>query len=99
MTPDREDRPDRPVPVTERAKTVSHLKLQSDEDLMEACVEDSDVAFQELVNRFKSRILNVITRYIGDRDRAEDLTQEVFMRVFIHRRRYRRSDPWGWPPR
>ncbi len=71
--------------------TVSHLKLSSDEDLMEACVADSEAAFQELTDRYKSRILNIIARYIGDRDRAEDLTQEVFMRVFLHRHRYRRS--------
>lgn len=87
MTPDRTTK----EPGKGRSKTVSHLKLQSDEDLMESCVEDSEEAFQELVNRYKSRILNIITRYIGDRARAEDLTQEVFMRVFIHRRRYRRS--------
>jgi RNA polymerase sigma-70 factor (ECF subfamily) len=88
MTPDRErngEREDRPK------APVSHLKLSSDEDLMGACVTDSEEAFQELVARYKSRMLNVITRYIGDRDRAQDLTQEVFMRVFLHRRRYRRS--------
>lgn len=94
MTPDRtRDEPKDPPneAVEARARTISHLKLSSDEDLMEACVEDSEEAFQELVNRYKSRILNIISRYIGDRERARDLTQEVFMRVFIHRRRYRRS--------
>jgi len=87
MTPDRSGHD----PREEREKTVSHLRLQSDEDLMELCVNDSEEAFQSLVDRYKSRILNIITRYIGDRERARDLTQEVFMRVFIHRRRYRRS--------
>ena len=87
MTPDRS--PDKNG--GKGGKTVSHLKLQSDEDLMEACVEDSEEAFEELVERYKSRIINIISRYIGDRERARDLTQEVFMRVYIHRRRYRRS--------
>ncbi len=90
MTPDRHETGHSKA-TGSRDKTISHLKLQSDEDLMEMCVEDTELAFKVLVERYKSRILNIITRYIGDRDRAEDLTQEVFMRVFIHRRRYRRS--------
>jgi RNA polymerase sigma-70 factor (ECF subfamily) len=90
MTPDRtEDGHHRDARAGGR--TISHVKLLSDEDLMERCVEDSEEAFRTLVERYKSRMLNVITRYIGDRERAYDLTQEVFMRVFIHRRRYRRS--------
>ena len=77
-----------PSMTSDRYETLVQM---SDEDLMEACVEDSEDAFQEIVERYKSRIVNIISRYIGDRERARDLAQEVFMRVFIHRRRYRRS--------
>src|SRR5712692_3444059 len=41
-------------------------------------------AFGALVDRYQTRLLNFINRTIGDRERAEDLVQEVFIRVFRH---------------
>ena len=48
-------------------------------------------AFSELVDRYQTRLLNFIYRTIGDRDRAEDLVQEVFIRVYRHLHRFDRS--------
>ena len=39
-------------------------------------------AFESLVKRYQSPLLNFITRYLGDRSAAEDLTQEVFLRIY-----------------
>lgn len=63
----------------------------TDEDLMDYCVQGSEAAFADLVRRYKSRIVNLIYRFIRDHQRAEDLAQEVFVRVFLHRERYRKS--------
>ena len=38
-------------------------------------------AFDELVGRYHKRLLNFVYRTIGDRERAEDLVQEVFIRL------------------
>jgi RNA polymerase sigma-70 factor (ECF subfamily) len=48
-------------------------------------------AFDELVARYQKRLLNFICRTIGDRERAEDLVQEVFIRVHRHMRRFDQS--------
>jgi RNA polymerase sigma-70 factor (ECF subfamily) len=48
-------------------------------------------AFQELVERYQTRLLNFVFRTIGDRERAEDLVQEVFIRVYRHLHRFDRS--------
>ena len=48
-------------------------------------------AFDELVGRYQKRLLNFIYRTIGDRERAEDLVQEVFIRVHRHMRRFDQS--------
>ena len=45
-------------------------------------------AFDELVGRYQKRLLNFVFRTIGDRERAEDLVQEVFIRVHRHMRRF-----------
>jgi RNA polymerase sigma-70 factor (ECF subfamily) len=45
-------------------------------------------AFQQLVARYRGRLLNFVHRMIGDRERAEDLVQEAFIRVYRHLHRF-----------
>lgn len=45
-------------------------------------------AFEELVLRYQGRLLTVLTHLVGSRELAEDLAQEVFLRVFRARERY-----------
>ena len=45
-------------------------------------------AFGALVDRYQTRLLTFVHRTIGDRERAEDLVQEVFIRVFRHLHRF-----------
>ena len=53
--------------------------------------EDDERAFTELVRRFQGRVGNLISRVLNDRESVDDLAQEVFVRVFVHRRNYRRG--------
>ena len=48
-------------------------------------------AFGALVDRYQTRLLKFINRTIGDREQAEDLVQEVFIRVFRHMHRFDRT--------
>jgi RNA polymerase sigma-70 factor (ECF subfamily) len=54
----------------------------SSEDLMVRIAEGDDDAFEILVNRHQTSVLNLIYRFIGDKTRAKDLAQEVFFRVW-----------------
>lgn len=45
-------------------------------------------AFEELMLRYQSRLVTVLEHLVGSRDQAEDLAQEVFLRVYRSRRRY-----------
>ena len=55
-------------PATERA-------------LVERCRAGDDDAFRELVEQYKNLVYALIARTVQDRARAEDLAQEVFLRV------------------
>lgn len=45
-------------------------------------------AFEALVTRYRGRLIGFLARRIGDRERAEDLAQEAFLRVFRHLHRF-----------
>lgn len=52
-------------------------------------VRDNDAqAFEELMLRYQNRVLSLLTHLVGSRDLAEDLAQEVFLRVYRARKRY-----------
>ncbi|MFH0778147.1 MAG: sigma factor, partial [Candidatus Eisenbacteria bacterium] len=70
---------------------MSELVGKTDEELMNLCVEGSEEAFGELIKRYKPRIISVVYRYLTDTIRAEEIAQEVFVRVWIDRERYRRT--------
>jgi RNA polymerase sigma-70 factor (ECF subfamily) len=67
----------------------------SDEDLMGRVAEEDERAFSELVRRFQGRVTNLITRVLNDREASDDLAQEVFVRVYVHRRNYRRGSKFS----
>lgn len=50
--------------------------------LVERCRLGSDEAFRELVDRYKNLVYGVILRTVADPSRADDLAQEVFLRVY-----------------
>ncbi len=50
--------------------------------------EDDPKAFPELVERYQSRLVGVLHHLIGNLDEAEDLAQEVFLRVYKTRKNY-----------
>ncbi len=59
-----------------------------DSAVVRACLDGDSRAFTELVLRYQTRLLNFVYRSIGDRERAEDLVQEAFIRVHRHLQRF-----------
>jgi len=49
---------------------------------------DDTGAFSELVERFQHRLVAVMHHLVGNADEAEDLAQEVFLRVYRTRTKY-----------
>jgi RNA polymerase sigma-70 factor (ECF subfamily) len=67
------------------------LREVDDSDVVSAFLDGEARAFDELVRRYQNRLLNFVYRTTGDRERAEDLVQEVFVRVYRHIHRFDRS--------
>src|SRR2546422_10220453 len=71
-----------------RAVERQTLHELADAQVVQRHLASDPQAFGALVDRYQSRLLNFVNRTIGDRERAEDLVQEVFIRVFRHLHRF-----------
>lgn len=60
----------------------------SDKELMEKVKSEDTSAFSVLVDRYKVRLLNLVYRMLQNKDEAEDILQETFLRVYRERRSY-----------
>lgn len=65
-----------------------YVLLDPDVRLMLQVRDDDAAAFEELVLRYQARLVAVLEHLVGSRDQAEDLAQEVFLRVYRARKRY-----------
>lgn len=81
----------RPAVAAPGSAVRERLRELDDSGVVSAFLEGESRAFDELVNRYQNRLLNFVYRTTGDRERAEDLVQEVFVRVYRHIHRFDRS--------
>ena len=65
------------------------LKELTDEELILRVQEGNSVGFDILVDRFKLRLFNYLFRMVGDRDEAEEIAQETFVKAYINADKYK----------
>jgi RNA polymerase sigma-70 factor (ECF subfamily) len=70
-------------------QTSAQMALRDPDIRLMLLVRDDDsTAFGELVERFQHRLVAVMHHLVGSPDEAEDLAQEVFLRVYRTRKNY-----------
>lgn len=76
--------------ITESAAQRAQKYERTDPDvrLMLQVRDDSATAFEELVSRYQTRLINVLQHLVRGQEQAEDLAQEVFLRVYRARKNY-----------
>ena len=79
------------VRTAPKFRALADLRVLEDTALVNAYLEGETRSFDVLVERYQTRLLNFVYRIVGDRERAEDLVQEVFVRVYRHLGRFDRS--------
>ena len=60
----------------------------SDHELVERARKGSEKAYRELLGRYQRPVFSLVYRMVRDREQAEDLAQETFVRVFNNIERY-----------
>jgi RNA polymerase sigma-70 factor (ECF subfamily) len=54
----------------------------SDAELIERCLRKDNAAWEMVIVRFRRRVFHIAYKFTGKHDEAEDLTQEIFLKVF-----------------
>jgi len=65
------------------------MEKYTDEELIKRFQEGDEYAFEEIVNRFKDRLKNLVYRYLHNDEASEDVVQDTFLRVYQKKHMYR----------
>jgi RNA polymerase sigma-70 factor (ECF subfamily) len=66
--------------------------LDSDSTLVERCLGGEESAWEEMAKAHTKRVYGICYRFTGSDGQAQDLTQEVFLRVFKNLRSFRSGE-------
>ena len=56
--------------------------LEQDAQLVQQCLQGDGSAWEELVRRHTRRVFNICYRFTGNRTESEDVSQDVFLRIY-----------------
>jgi RNA polymerase sigma-70 factor (ECF subfamily) len=68
--------------------TTDELVSLPDADVVRLAQEGRELAFRELVRRYERPVFSLVYRMVRDRETAEDLAQDAFIKVLNHIDRY-----------
>lgn len=60
----------------------------TDYEIIQACLSEDNSYFEELVIRYKNLVYSVVLRMINDAEEANDLAQEIFVKIYKNLSRY-----------
>jgi RNA polymerase sigma-70 factor (ECF subfamily) len=69
--------------------------MHADDALMQRVREGDDDAFGEIADRYKDSLVNYLTHLVRSRDRAEEVAQDAFVRLYRNADKYREQERLG----
>ena len=61
----------------------------SDKELILRFQQGDELAYVELVNRYRNRLINFVFRFVGTKEESEDIVQDTFVKLFEKKDYYR----------
>jgi len=68
------------------------LEVDAESELVTRCLEGDEGAWEDLVRTYTRRVYSICYRFTGRESEAQDLTQEVFLKVFRNVRSFRAGE-------
>jgi RNA polymerase sigma-70 factor (ECF subfamily) len=74
------------------AQEIRKTSLDADSQLVERCLNGEEAAWEDLVRVHTRRVYSIAYRFTGSDHHAQDMTQEVFLRVFRSLKNFRAGE-------
>jgi RNA polymerase sigma-70 factor (ECF subfamily) len=71
------------------------MQAETDASLMHRVLTGDEEAFAEIVNRYKNPLVNYLTHLVRSRERAEEVAQDAFVRLYRNASKYREQERLG----
>jgi len=68
----------------------------TDLELIERCLNHDESAWEEIITRYKRKVFGIAYKFTGRFEEAEDLTQEVFLKVYKALQSYKKEQDFYW---
>jgi RNA polymerase sigma-70 factor, ECF subfamily len=81
-----------PYPQTRDPQGRTANNLDADAQLVERCLAGQDTAWEDLVKLHTRRVYSICYRFTSSDAEAQDLTQDVFLRVFKNLKSFRAGE-------
>lgn len=82
---------------TNRHLDKDFVPTMTDEELIDKCLKGDSRAQKALFDKFSRKMMSVCLRYIGDREKAEDVLQDGFIKVFKNLDKFKQEGSFeGW---
>lgn len=76
----------------EESSRTRQIFLDADAQLVERCLSGEEAAWEDLVKIHTRRVFAICYRFVGSDQEAQDLTQEIFLRVFRSLKSFRAGE-------
>src|SRR3954467_3777118 len=81
-------------PVTSTVLTGAPGEIEA---LIQRCLQGDELAWAAIVQQYRRKVFNVAYKFVGRHEEAEDLTQDIFLKIFKSLGTFDRRG--GVPPR
>ena len=68
----------------------------ADLELIERCLNHDEAAWEQILFRYKRKVFGIAFKFTGRFEEAEDLTQEIFLKVFKALATYKKEQDFSW---
>jgi RNA polymerase sigma-70 factor, ECF subfamily len=72
------------------------LDEPTDLELIERCLNHEEAAWELIIQRYKRKVFGIAYKFTGRFEEAEDLTQEVFLKVYKALHSYKKEQDFSW---
>ncbi|RME56697.1 MAG: sigma-70 family RNA polymerase sigma factor, partial [Deltaproteobacteria bacterium] len=73
----------------------SRPEERDDREIIDRVLAGDKEAFREIVLRYQNRIYNMAYRFLGNREEAEDLSQEIFLNIYRNLKKFRHESKFS----